>query len=97
MISNSVTHLWSYTNSAIAENSAPILPVTLRDRKRRRADVSASSNDVSASSTDIVASNDLRAIADVAAPNTDVPKSSADIVASNDDYFMMFHNVLSVS
>ena len=54
MISNSVTHLRSYTNSAIAdiaENSAPISPVTPRDRRRRRADVSASS-------ADIVASND---------------------------------------
>ena len=33
MISNSVTHLWSYTNSAIADiagNSAPISPVTPR-------------------------------------------------------------------
>ena len=39
MISNSVTHLRSYTNFAIAdiaENSAPILPVTLRDRRRLR-------------------------------------------------------------
>ena len=36
MISNSVTHLQSYTNSAIAGNSAPISPVTLRDRRRRR-------------------------------------------------------------
>ena len=34
MISNSVTHLRSYTNSAIADiagNSAPISPVTPRD------------------------------------------------------------------
>ena len=101
MISNSVTHLWSYTNSAIADiavNSAPISPV------RAIADVSASSDDVSASSADIVASNDLRAIADVAASNADVSistadvsASSADIVASNDDCFIMFHNVLSVS
>ena len=39
MISNSVTHLRSYTNSAIADitgNSAPISPVTLRDRRRLR-------------------------------------------------------------
>ena len=39
MISNSVTHLRSYTNSAIAdiaENSAPISPVTPRDRRRLR-------------------------------------------------------------
>ena len=38
MISNSVTHLRSYTNSAIAdigENSAPISPVTPRDCRRR--------------------------------------------------------------
>ena len=34
MISNSVTHLWSYTNSAIAGNFAPISPVTPRDRRR---------------------------------------------------------------
>ena len=34
MISDSVTHLLSYTNSAIAENSAPISPVTPRDRRR---------------------------------------------------------------
>ena len=33
MISNSVTHLRSYTNSAIAENSAPILPVSPHDRR----------------------------------------------------------------
>ena len=41
MISNSVTHLRSYANSAIAdiaENSAPISPVTPRDRRRRRAE-----------------------------------------------------------
>ena len=41
MISNSVTHLRSYTNSAIADiagNSAPISPVTLRDCRRRRAE-----------------------------------------------------------
>ena len=41
MISNSVTHLRSYTNSSIADiagNSAPISPVTQRDRQRRRAD-----------------------------------------------------------
>ena len=40
MISNSVTHLRSYTNSAIADiagNSAPISPVTPRNRNRRRA------------------------------------------------------------
>ena len=39
MISNSVTHLRSCTNSAIADtavNSAPISPVTPRDRRRRR-------------------------------------------------------------
>ena len=76
MISNSVTHLRSYTNSAIADiagNSAPILPVTPLDCRA----------DISASSADIVTSNDLRAIADVSA-------SSADIVASNDDCFPMF-------
>ena len=41
MISNSVTHLRSYTNSAIADiagNSALISPVTPRDRRRRRAE-----------------------------------------------------------
>ena len=40
-ISNSVTHLQSYTNSAIADitgNSAPISPVTPRDRRRRLAE-----------------------------------------------------------
>ena len=39
MISNSVTHLRSYANSAIAdiaENSAPISPLTPRDRVDRR-------------------------------------------------------------
>ena len=36
MISNSVTHLRSYTNSAIAGNSAPISPVTPRDRRAER-------------------------------------------------------------
>ena len=39
MISNSVTHLRSYTNSAIADiagNFAAISPVTPRDRRRRR-------------------------------------------------------------
>ena len=45
----SVTHLRSYTNSAIAGNSAPISPES--------ADVFASSADVFASSADIVASN----------------------------------------
>ena len=41
LISNSVTHLWSYTNSEIADiagNSAPISPVTPRDRRRHRAE-----------------------------------------------------------
>ena len=41
MISNSVTHLRSYTNSAIADiagNSTPISPVTPHDRRRRRAE-----------------------------------------------------------
>ena len=41
MISNSVTHLRSYTNSAIADiavNSVPISAVTPRDRRRRRAE-----------------------------------------------------------
>ena len=41
MISNSVTHLRSYANSAIAdigENSAPISPLTPRDRRHHRAD-----------------------------------------------------------
>ena len=33
MIRNSVTHLWSYTNSAIAGNSAPISPDTLREHR----------------------------------------------------------------
>ena len=33
MISNSVTHLWSYSNSAIAGNSEPISLVTPRDRR----------------------------------------------------------------
>ena len=86
MISNSVTHLRSYTNSAIAD----IAGNSARSQTTPR-------DNVSASSTDIVALNDLRAIADVAAPNADVSASSADIVASNDDCFMMFHNVLSVS
>ena len=36
MISNSVTHLRSYTNTAIAENAAPISSVTPRDRRRLR-------------------------------------------------------------
>ena len=39
MISNSVTHLRSYTNSAIADiarNSPPISPVIPRDRRRLR-------------------------------------------------------------
>ena len=89
MISNSVTHLRSYINSAIAGNSMPISP---RDRRaeRRRLRIDLPSN------ADIVASNDLRAIANVAAPNADVSTSSANIVASNNEYFMMFHNVLRV-
>ena len=75
MISNSVTYLWSYTNSAIGNR---------RYRQKLRADVSASS-------ADIVASDDLRAIADVApnadvsTSSADVLASSDDIVASNDD------------
>ena len=36
MIGNSVTHLRSNTNSAIAGNSAAIPPVTPRNRRRRR-------------------------------------------------------------
>ena len=57
MISNSVTHLRSYTNTAIAgnaENSALITPVTLPDHRRLHIERA----DVSASSGDIVASND---------------------------------------
>ena len=41
MISNSVTHLWSYTNSAIADiagNSAPISQETPRERRCCRAE-----------------------------------------------------------
>ena len=49
MISNSVTHLQSYTNTAIAKNSTPISPVTLQLRPIA---------DVSALSADIVALND---------------------------------------
>ena len=99
MISNSVTHLQSYTNSAIADiagNSAPIPPVTPQDRRRLRTE-----RRVSASSADIVASDDLGTIADVAAPNAEVFTWRADIVASNEDCssvsqcfiecFMMFH------
>ena len=36
MINNSATHLQSYTNSAIAEYSVPISPVTPRDLRRLR-------------------------------------------------------------
>ena len=36
MISNSVTHLRSYTNSTIAGNSAPISPTTPRERQAER-------------------------------------------------------------
>ena len=71
MISNSVTRLQSYTNSAIADIARNSAPVTPRDRRAN----------VSALSADIVASNDLRAIANVAAPNSDVSASSADIDA----------------
>ena len=42
MISNSVTHLRSYTNSAITGNSVPKSPETPRQHRYRRADVSAS-------------------------------------------------------
>ena len=38
IISNSVIHLRSYTNSAIAGNSAPISQLTPRDRQRRCAE-----------------------------------------------------------
>ena len=38
IISNTVTHLRSYTNAAIAENSASISPVTPRDRWHCRAE-----------------------------------------------------------
>ena len=90
MISNSATHLRSYTNSAIANiarNSAPISPVTPRDRRRSRAERRRSraerrlrsSDDVSASSDDVSALSD-----DVSALSDDVSASSADIVASND-------------
>ena len=60
MISNSVTHLRSYANSAIADiakNYAPISPVTPREL-RAIADVAAPNADVSTSSADIIASNE---------------------------------------
>ena len=85
MISNSVTHLQSYTNSDIAGNSAPISPVTPCERRRLRAErrrlrmIALSPN------------------ADVSTSSADVSASSADIVASNEECFKMFHNVLSVS
>ena len=49
MISNSVTHLWSYTNTAIANiagNSVLISPETPRKLRCRHANVSASRADV---------------------------------------------------
>ena len=55
MISNSVTHLRSYTNFAIADiagNSVLISPETRSPCRYRRGE-----RDVSASSADIVASN----------------------------------------
>ena len=72
MISNSVAHLQSYTNSAIGGNSTPTLPLTPRDR-RTIAARPAPSADVSASSAQIVASNDLRSITDVAAQTQTSP------------------------
>ena len=108
-ISNSVTHLRSYTHSAIADiagNSAPISPVTPRDRRRRRAKPRRL----------CIERRRLRIkrrYHHIEWPPRDrrrrCPKrrplhierrrsaSSADIVALNDDCFMMFHNVLSVS
>ena len=88
MISNSVTHLRSYTNSAIAdiaENSAPISPVTPHDRRRllierRHRRIEWPPRDCRAKC------RRLR-----------ITAASADIVASNDECFMMFHNVLRVS
>ena len=55
-----------HIRGVIPTPQSPISPVTPRDLRRRRAEVSASS-------ANIIASNDLRAIADIAAPNADVP------------------------
>ena len=57
MISNSVTHLRSYTNSAIADIASNDLP-SIADAAAPNADVSTLSADVSASSANIVASNE---------------------------------------
>ena len=49
MISNSVTHLRSYTNKAItniAKNSVPISPITPHERRCQRAEVSAQRADI---------------------------------------------------
>ena len=51
-ISNTVTHLWSYTNSAIGGNSATGIDVIMPS-----ADVAATNTGVATSSADIVKSN----------------------------------------
>ena len=60
MISKSVTHLRSYTNTAIAVNSAPISAETPASYNIAAldADIATLGVDVSASSVDIVVSND---------------------------------------
>ena len=57
MISNSVTHLRRYTNSAIADIARNSKPISLETPDERSADVTAPINDVSASSDDIGSSN----------------------------------------
>ena len=102
MISNSVTHLRSYTNSAITDiagNSALISPVTPRDRRRlcierRRLRIERRYRRIKWPPRD---RRRRCPNADFSTSSADVSASSADIVASNDDCFMMFHNVLRVS
>ena len=105
MISNSVTHLRSYTNSAIADiaiNSAPISPVTPRDCRRlrieqRRLRIQRLYRRIEWPPRDRRRRCPKRRRLHMTTSSADVSASSANIVASNDGCFMMFHNVLSVS
>ena len=83
MICNSVTHLRSYTNSAIAdiaENSSLISPEIPHERRYCPADIAAPSADIAVPSADITVPS-----ADITVPSADVSLLSANVSASSAD------------